>query len=104
MIRLFFCLMTIFLIDCGQDEPRKQIVVKAPADVDQLPFRAIAVNVAENCALSGCHDGNNQREFNQSNFFDSNAKARVEGNTMPPPPRRLSAADKSELLAWFEGS
>lgn len=82
------------LIGCGSK-------AKDPSPQPKDPeFDQIAGIVQSECGP--CHNGSNQRQWNQFNFKLSAAANRIKQGTMPPPPRTLSEENKTALLAYLE--
>lgn len=86
---------------CGggaADEPSVQGPPPAPADP---AFDKIKPTIARACGR--CHNGvKHPLNFLAPGVFKgSNAKARIEAGTMPPPPATLTEIDKADLLGYL---
>lgn len=85
----------IFFFGCGdyyegQDNENKP---------DSQEYIAIKPLIVKNCGE--CHNGSNQKKFdNEQRFLSSQAKARIKNGSMPQG-KKLSTEDKQKFLDYF---
>lgn len=112
---LFFVLMGLFIVSCGDDEDPVDVIDPVECDTTDITYTSGASSIIDgSCALAGCHGEGTSSTFPMSNFEETSAAAgfgRIIGAInhtdgflpMPYPAGsdKLSDCDIDKLTAWI---